>query len=275
MGAVVLVACMAGTVVVVGGLVWLDGRREAFEARRALEARVAPLEPPDGVGGRTTTPKAAYAPAKPRHGRSLPRPPRPLLALSDARPRRQRRIPRPHLRPGGPPVTNTQTGDRCACDKYAHASTSQPDGLDEETYPADLVVFCEGCGTEAAHDYIVSAVVTREERLEIARAHMRTNGWSCTDGGDFCPTCRTADPAPTADVSEWAASLGKAGLTPHPPAGWRCTGVGWEAAVQVATSHDLTEQARTELLAAIHAAVGETVHRVLGRKAAAERTDQP
>lgn len=59
------------------------------------------------------------------------------------------------------------------------------------TYPSSIVVFCDGCGVEVEHDYVVHDLMTREERLGVARAHLVANeGWSCGPEGDFCPRCR-------------------------------------------------------------------------------------
>ncbi len=64
----------------------------------------------------------------------------------------------------------------------------------EEQYPAAIGVYCDRCGTEERNDFIVTDSTTREQRFEIARAHLReTAGWSCTEAGDLCPNCRTAD----------------------------------------------------------------------------------
>ncbi|MCT2591107.1 DUF6011 domain-containing protein [Streptomyces sp. N2-109] len=71
-----------------------------------------------------------------------------------------------------------------------------------------------------------------------------------------------------ADTSEWAVQLGAAGLEPHPSQAWMCAGVGYELAVQVATSPDLKAGAREELLREIRAAVDATVRRVLNRQPA-------
>lgn len=70
-----------------------------------------------------------------------------------------------------------------------------------------------------------------------------------------------------ANVSEWAVKLGIAELQPHEPFAIRSMGE-YDIAVQVATHPDLTDTARTELLAAIRAAVEETTCRVLGMKPA-------
>lgn len=56
------------------------------------------------------------------------------------------------------------------------------------TFPLSIVVFCDRCGIEAEHDYVVHDLMTREERLGVARTHLtRNEGWSCTAEGDFCP----------------------------------------------------------------------------------------
>lgn len=60
----------------------------------------------------------------------------------------------------------------------------------DQRYPAQIVIFCDHCGREAVHDYLVSDSMSQAERFEVARAHLRCNeGWSCTADGDFCPTC--------------------------------------------------------------------------------------
>lgn len=71
-----------------------------------------------------------------------------------------------------------------------------------------------------------------------------------------------------ANTSAWAVKLGAAGLEPHEPMAVRSTTGGWEVAVQVATNPSLTDDARTELLDAIRAAVEEATCRVLGMKPA-------
>jgi hypothetical protein len=58
------------------------------------------------------------------------------------------------------------------------------------TFPLSIVVFCDRCGVEVEHDYVVHDLMTREQRLAVAREHMtRNEGWSCTAGGDYCPVC--------------------------------------------------------------------------------------
>ncbi len=67
-----------------------------------------------------------------------------------------------------------------------------------------------------------------------------------------------------ANVSAWAVDLGVGGLTPQATHGWVSTTGGWDVAVQIATSRELTEAARTELVAEIRTALDEVVGRVLG-----------
>ena len=70
-----------------------------------------------------------------------------------------------------------------------------------------------------------------------------------------------------ADVSEWAITLGAAGLTPHEPYAIRSLGE-YDVAVQIATTGQLTDTARDELLDAIREAVLEASCRVLCMKPA-------
>jgi len=59
------------------------------------------------------------------------------------------------------------------------------------TFPIRIVVFCDACGTETGHDYVVHDLMTREQRLSVAREYLtRNEGWSCTAEGDFCPGCK-------------------------------------------------------------------------------------
>jgi|ERR1035438_1085136 hypothetical protein len=61
-------------------------------------------------------------------------------------------------------------------------------------FPLSIVVFCDRCGVEVEHDYVVHDLMTREQRLAVAREHMaRNEGWSCTASGDYCPDCGRGD----------------------------------------------------------------------------------
>jgi len=67
-------------------------------------------------------------------------------------------------------------------------------------FPLSIVVFCDRCGTEVEHDYMVHDLMTREQRLAVAREHVaRNEGWSCSADGDFCPDCK---PAPQLEPDE-------------------------------------------------------------------------
>jgi len=58
------------------------------------------------------------------------------------------------------------------------------------TFPIQIAVFCDRCGIDVRHDYVVHDLMTREQRLGVARSHLsRNEGWSCGTDGDFCPRC--------------------------------------------------------------------------------------
>lgn len=67
---------------------------------------------------------------------------------------------------------------------------------DDSPYPCRIGVFCDRCGTEVLADYVVQPDMTKAERFEVARTHLRENaGWSCTPGVDLCPGCAPAVPS--------------------------------------------------------------------------------
>lgn len=66
---------------------------------------------------------------------------------------------------------------------------------DSPLYPSRITVFCDECGTEFTGEFMVSEEQNSAERLEVARAHMRTQGWQCDDEGDFCPEDKTGQVA--------------------------------------------------------------------------------
>jgi hypothetical protein len=63
-----------------------------------------------------------------------------------------------------------------------------PDAL----YPAQIGVFCDDCGTAVERDYLVNDRMGRQERFEVARVHLRAEGWSCNRDTDLCPNCAPA-----------------------------------------------------------------------------------
>ncbi|WP_433357743.1 hypothetical protein ACQP25_44955 (plasmid) [Microtetraspora malaysiensis] len=63
--------------------------------------------------------------------------------------------------------------------------------LETHEYPSQITVFCDRCGDEVTGDYVVSEHMTSPERLEVARAHLRGEGWVCDKTGDYCPDCKT------------------------------------------------------------------------------------
>jgi hypothetical protein len=68
----------------------------------------------------------------------------------------------------------------------------RPYQLAPDEYPSQISVFCDGCGTTVTRDYVVSETMSRPERLEVARASLRGEGWRCDESGDWCPTCKIA-----------------------------------------------------------------------------------
>ena len=71
------------------------------------------------------------------------------------------------------------------------AAKARPAG--PATFPLVIAVFCDTCGTEVRHDYIEHDLMTREQRLAVAREHMtRNEGWSCSAEGDYCPEHKPA-----------------------------------------------------------------------------------
>jgi hypothetical protein len=73
---------------------------------------------------------------------------------------------------------------------------------DSPLYPSRIGVFCDSCFTAESNDYMVSDDMDRDERLEVARAHMRTRGWQCDATGDFCPEHRASRLASSAGGRE-------------------------------------------------------------------------
>lgn len=57
----------------------------------------------------------------------------------------------------------------------------------DDFYPCQVGIFCDRCGDTVEADYVVGANDAQPERFEIARAHLRSVGWSCDGRGDFCP----------------------------------------------------------------------------------------
>lgn len=64
----------------------------------------------------------------------------------------------------------------------------------EAPYPCQIGVYCDDCSTTVERDYIVNDLMSKPERLEVARTHLRAEGWQCDADGDYCPTCRESAP---------------------------------------------------------------------------------
>lgn len=59
-------------------------------------------------------------------------------------------------------------------------------------YPCQIGVYCDDCGHTHSGDYLVNDRMSKPERLEVARAHLRGQGWTCDADGDLCPPCAKA-----------------------------------------------------------------------------------
>lgn len=59
--------------------------------------------------------------------------------------------------------------------------------------PVQIGVCCDDCGSTVERDYLVSETSTKAERFEVAREHLRGEGWQCDEHGDFCPDCIATD----------------------------------------------------------------------------------
>lgn len=79
----------------------------------------------------------------------------------------------------------------------------------EERYPCGLGVFCDTCDIEFRGDFIVTDTMTKAQRLDVVRSHVRAEGWQCDAAGDFCPECEPS--APTAEQA--TANAATVGIT--------------------------------------------------------------
>lgn len=71
--------------------------------------------------------------------------------------------------------------------------------LAPDQFPCRIGVYCDTCGTTVAGDYVVSESMTKPQRLEVARAHLRRReGWRCDQTGDYCP-CTATPNTPTGE----------------------------------------------------------------------------
>lgn len=68
-----------------------------------------------------------------------------------------------------------------------------PEDSNVPRYPAQITVYCDGCGSEETGDYVVSDADIAEVRFGYARKHLREKKeWQCDVNGDFCPACKTS-----------------------------------------------------------------------------------
>lgn len=65
--------------------------------------------------------------------------------------------------------------------------------IQEETGPVLVTVFCDGCGVEETHDYLVPAGM---DSIAVARRVLKEkHGW-VTGAWDYCPGCHTRPAEP-------------------------------------------------------------------------------
>lgn len=58
-----------------------------------------------------------------------------------------------------------------------------------DSFPCNIGIDCDWCGTAVERDYVVNERMTRPQRHELARSYLRALGWTCTPGSDLCPAC--------------------------------------------------------------------------------------
>ncbi|MBE4790269.1 hypothetical protein [Streptomyces caniscabiei] len=89
----------------------------------------------------------------------------------------------PHV---NPKPTTPRTADPDVVLAILRSDDTGPDA----PYPCQIGVYCDDCATTVKRDIIVNDRMTKPERLEAARAHLRADGWTCDETGDFCPACQ-------------------------------------------------------------------------------------
>lgn len=78
---------------------------------------------------------------------------------------------------------------------YVHDESGEPVRrvLEDHEFPTQITVFCDECGKRVTGDYVINEEMSKPERLEVARAHLRREDWQCDKTGDYCPDCKAAD----------------------------------------------------------------------------------
>ncbi|TXS36952.1 hypothetical protein [Streptomyces sp. OR43] len=70
---------------------------------------------------------------------------------------------------------------------FGSAEEGTPTG---QKYPCGLGVYCDTCGVTFEGDFIVADTMSKAERLDVVRNHVRTTlRWQCDSTGDFCESC--------------------------------------------------------------------------------------
>ncbi|MFD8687810.1 hypothetical protein [Streptomyces sp. NPDC059651] len=104
---------------------------------------------------------------------------------------------------------------------FGSAEEGTPTG---QKYPCGLGVYCDSCGTEFRGDFIVVDTMSKAERLEVVRDHVRTAlRWQCDSTGDYCPDCRT-DSTAQPETTHQGPHPDHGGLTTHVGTRENCSG---------------------------------------------------
>ncbi|MET7713708.1 hypothetical protein [Streptomyces sp. NPDC005407] len=90
---------------------------------------------------------------------------------------------------------NHDPAPRIATPEEVSAILRSNDTSPEAPYPCQIGVYCDDCGTVVSRDFIVNDLMPKPERLELARAALRAEGWTCDADGDLCPPCAKDAPA--------------------------------------------------------------------------------
>jgi hypothetical protein len=71
---------------------------------------------------------------------------------------------------------------------HQHRSDMDDDTPTGQHYPCQIGVYCDDCGFTRTGDYLVSDLMTKDERLSVARNWLvRNENWQCDADGDYCP----------------------------------------------------------------------------------------
>lgn len=91
----------------------------------------------------------------------------------------------------------------------------------EDYHPAQVSIFCDRCEYTVSGDYLVHRKDDQEARFGYARSHLRSQGWSCDNQGDFCPDCMKDMRTLSVDLRDKLIDRARADLESWRAAGWK------------------------------------------------------